>query len=182
MQFVFDERKAGQAAAWLLRRYGAPMESAKLVTLLYLADRQSLIDTGYTLTGDRLIAIDSGPVLANVLELATCSTCDPDTPWSRYVERVGEGRITRTSDDECGALSEYETDLLNGLCDTHGSLDDSELRMLAGGLPEWSEPSNGATPIDPDVILRDAGFSDEAIDEVAELVASIYSFRSRIRR
>ncbi len=182
MQFFFDERKAAQAAAWLLRRYGEPMESARLVKLLYLADRQSLIDTGYTVTGDTLVVTDSGPALSNVLELVASTACASDTHWSTYVERIGEDQLTHTSADQCGALSEYERKLLDGLCDRYGSLPESKLRALTSELPEWSKPSNGATPIDPTVILRDAGFSDKAIDEVVGLVASIYSFRRRVRR
>ena len=35
MEFVFDEPKAAQAAAWLLRRHGGPMWDVKLAKFLY---------------------------------------------------------------------------------------------------------------------------------------------------
>lgn len=182
MQFVFDERKAGQAAAYLLRRHGDPMESTRLVTLLYLADRQSLIDTGYTVTGDDLISIGTGPALANILELVTCSACDPATPWLRYVQPIGEDRVTCTASDGRGALSDYVTALLDGLCDTYGSLPEAKLCAVTAELPEWSEPGSGSEPIDPVTILRAAGYSDEDIEETSGLVASMYWLRSVLDR
>ena len=39
VEFIFDERKAAQAAAHLLRRHGSSMWDIKLIKLLYLADR-----------------------------------------------------------------------------------------------------------------------------------------------
>ena len=67
VEFIFDERKAAQAAAHLLRRHGSSMPYIKLIKLLYLADRQSLIETGYTITGDQLVAMSDGPALNRVL-------------------------------------------------------------------------------------------------------------------
>ncbi|MGE0134681.1 MAG: hypothetical protein AB7L91_10365 [Dehalococcoidia bacterium] len=46
MQFVFDERRAAQAAAQLLELRGGRMPYMKLIKLLYWADRESLIETG----------------------------------------------------------------------------------------------------------------------------------------
>ena len=54
MKFVFDERKAAQAAAHLLHRHGGPMPYIKLIKLLYLADRRGLRrdgSPGYGVTG-----------------------------------------------------------------------------------------------------------------------------------
>ena len=69
MEFVFNDRKTAQAAAWLLDRQEGRMPYLKLIKLLYLADRQSLIESGYPITGDRLVSMDRGPVLSRVLDL-----------------------------------------------------------------------------------------------------------------
>ena len=46
MRFVFDERRAAQAAARLLDKHGGTMPWLKLVKLLYLADRAALVEGG----------------------------------------------------------------------------------------------------------------------------------------
>ena len=46
MEFFFDERRAAQAASLLLERRAGRMPYIKLIKLLYLADREALIETG----------------------------------------------------------------------------------------------------------------------------------------
>jgi hypothetical protein len=57
IRFVFDEKKALQAAAYLLKLNGGTMDYRKLVTLMYLADRELLITIGRTITGDEMVNI-----------------------------------------------------------------------------------------------------------------------------
>lgn len=52
MKQVFNERKAAQAAAYLLHKAEGTMDYRQLMALLYLADRRSLIETGHSITGD----------------------------------------------------------------------------------------------------------------------------------
>ena len=67
--FHFDERKAAQAAAWLLRRHGRPLDAARLATLLYLVDRRAVLESGGPTTGDAWIATEHGPSLRRIAEL-----------------------------------------------------------------------------------------------------------------
>ena len=69
MEFFFDERKAAQAASVLLDRHEGRMPYIKLLKLLYLADREALIETGLPITGDRFVSLKFGPVLSRVLDL-----------------------------------------------------------------------------------------------------------------
>lgn len=55
LRFVYNEEKAAQAAAFLLREAGGSMDYRELLNLLYLADRQSLIETGAPITGDEMV-------------------------------------------------------------------------------------------------------------------------------
>jgi hypothetical protein len=61
MDTVLHERKAAQAAAYLLKLHGRPMPAAQLLTLLYLAERRSWAETGAPLTGDRMALVPDGP-------------------------------------------------------------------------------------------------------------------------
>lgn len=57
IRFVFNERKAAQAAAFLLRLADGQMDAHQLMTMLYLADREALLDRGYPITGSAMANI-----------------------------------------------------------------------------------------------------------------------------
>ena len=69
MKFMFDERKAAQAAAYILRINGGRMQSNKLNAMMYLANRQSLIERGHPITGGTMLSLDQGPVIGEVFIL-----------------------------------------------------------------------------------------------------------------
>jgi uncharacterized phage-associated protein len=74
----FNEKKATQAAAYLLKRRGGTMSYMKLIKLLYLADRKALVRWGRPITTDRYLSMERGPALSHVLDLAT----DGENPGS----------------------------------------------------------------------------------------------------
>ncbi len=53
----FNERKATQAAAYLLQMRGGTMSYMKLIKLLYLADRAALVRFGRPITTDRYVSM-----------------------------------------------------------------------------------------------------------------------------
>jgi len=67
----FNERKATEAAARLLKLRGGTMSYMKLIKLLYLADREALLRWGRPISTDRYVSMDRGPVLSHVLNLVT---------------------------------------------------------------------------------------------------------------
>ena len=180
MRFVFDELKAAQAASILLERAGGSMPYIKLIKLLYLADRGSLIETGSTITGDEHYSLKYGPVLSNVLNLIKESRPREGSVWHGYVQRenfdavlVGKGAC----DDH---LSEYDTDLLNGIFDSYGSWRSWAVVDHTHSLPEWTDPGESRTRIDPAEILRYAGFDDNELRLAIEQAEAVYSFRTQL--
>ncbi|MGE3856753.1 MAG: Panacea domain-containing protein [Dehalococcoidia bacterium] len=178
MKFVFNERKTAQAAALLLREAGGSMPYIKLMKLLYLADRQSLIETGYPITGDRLLSMDRGPVLSRVLDFITWGRFDAGAPWPQYVTPRDGYDVRAAGQAETDELSEYEMDVLREVTAKFGHFDRWRLVDLTHELPEWVNPSGSAIEIDVGVILRDAGRSDEEIAEIASQTEAIRLFRS----
>ncbi len=181
MKFVFDERKAGQAAAWLLRQHGEPMDAAKLVTLLYLVDRRAFIESGYPLTGDEFVSAQEGPTLRTLRCLAFDDQTPADDEWKLYVKRVGPGQLTHTLADDFGALSERDYKRLGDVLEKHQAMSRDTMLDLSRRLPEWSAPKGDLEAIDPSIMLRTAGFSEDEIRENAELVSSIHWLRTLVR-
>lgn len=72
MSSLFSEKKAAEAAAFLLLRAKARHANVtllKLMKLLYLAERLSYERHGIPIIGDRMVSMDHGPVLSRTLDL-----------------------------------------------------------------------------------------------------------------
>ena len=181
MRFIFQEEKAAQAAGYLLNKY--PSKSHNLMALLkmlYLADRMALVETGYPITGDRMVSIPNGPVLSQILDLINYgpkATSGPASPWFAAISPRDGYDVALIRDPGVEALSEYETEVLDKIYDQYGQMDKWQLVDLTHKLPEWQDPQGSSIPIDPLVILRDAGVSEAEIRQIVEESEQRYSIR-----
>lgn len=158
MKVQFNEKKATQSAALLLRLRGGTMSYMKLIKLLYLADRYALITWGRSITTDSYVSMDRGPVLSRVLDLAS----DGDIPgspqiWVAHISSPNNYDVTLLSDPGLDELSKAETQALEKVFSEHGKKSRWELVDFAHTLPEWQDPNGGAIPIGIRDILRVAG-------------------------
>lgn len=181
MQFYFDEQRAAQAAAWLLRRNGEPMPALKLVALLYLVDRNRFIETTYPLTGDDFVAAEDGPTLRTLRQLASGAPCSAGDEWKRYVQPTAERQWTCTSQDDCGALSQRDIELLDDVIERHRTTTYDDLCTFTRRFPEWQPPEHAQDPVDPAIILRHAGYKDGEVEEAQDLVGSVLRLRTLLR-
>lgn len=178
MRFVFDERKATDAAAYLLTRQNGSMKYVKLLKLMYLADRQSFVETGYPITGAKMVSMDKGPILSEVYSQIAWGE-DSETFWSKCITAPSDfGVSLRFAVDEFLHLSDYEEELLGGVFDQYGHLEPWALARFTHTLPEWRDPDGSSLPIDTRVILEEAGKSNDEIQAVAALVAGIHAMRN----
>lgn len=183
MEFVFDERKAAQAAAYLLHRHGKPMEYIKLIKLLYLADRRALVETGQPITGDRLVSMPKGPVLSEVLDLIRTENEDDLSAWHEYVSipvnykvhAIGPSNLEEVDDE----LSEYDQSVLDAIFDKFGRFGYGKLINYTHALPEWIDPKGSSIDIDLHVILEDAGLSKDTIAQVEDDAAASHALHTR---
>ena len=173
MEFSFNERKAAQAAAWLLQRRGGAMGDVQLVKLLYLADRRALCDAAHPITGDRFVAMPFGLILEGVFDRLRRSEHAPSSPWGTLL-RCGSDRDVRHCEPICrDELSDYEIEVLDAIHAEFGAMNLHELGKRMFKLPEWTDPEGGAVPIDPKGILRSAGYTQEDIDAINEQLNAV---------
>jgi hypothetical protein len=166
MRFIFDEVKATQAAAYLLKKAGGREYLLKLMKLLYLSDRQALIEGGYPITGDQMFSLPKGPVLSTILDLVNGGVAPTDdSPWCRAIAEEGEARILKlVQDPGDDDLSPFEINIMDRIFDLYGSVDRFDLvELLHKSLPEFTDPGGSSCPIDPTEILRSAGFDSAEI-------------------
>lgn len=184
MEFAFNERKTAEAAAHLLHMAGGSMDLVVLLKLLYLADRRTLIERGMPITGDRMVAMKKGPVLARVYD-ATKGKYVAMPSWEQFVSNPKEGdpskRVRLLSEPPAeGRLSNYEIAVLRDIHTQYGHEDKWDLSDLTHRLPEYRDPGDSRLPIDPRTILESAGKTEEEIawsDELARTSRAMARFR-----
>jgi uncharacterized phage-associated protein len=178
IRFAFNEKKAAEAAAFLMRCNGGEINLMALLKLLYLADRRSLIERGQPITGDRMVSMPHGPVLSQIYDCINWGKAGgEDRPWSKCIsDRTGYD-VRLISEPTFEELSEYEMELLTEIHARFGSMTQFQLRDLTHTLPEWHDPDGSSLAIDPIEILKSAGLSDEAVREVVLDAEELYFLR-----
>jgi uncharacterized phage-associated protein len=170
----FNEKKATQAAAHLLKLRGGKMSYLKLIKLLYLADRKALTRWGRPISTDRFVSMDRGPVLSRVLDLVTDGD-DPDAPsiWASFISEPANYEVRLKNDPSDDELSDAEIGVLDEIFKEFGTWSRWELVRFAHTLPEWKDPQGSAIPIRISDILKAEGKSPLEIsaveDELSEL-------------
>lgn len=170
MQLRFDIKKTIAAVAYLIEREGGHLDMFLGLKMLYLADKESLIRWGKTITGDSFVSMKNGPVLSEVYNLFK-KEAPPDhqNEWDAvFSERVNHSiRLIKPVDIE--VLSERE---MNRLEEARQQINNFAPWAVADWLhrtcPEWQDPQGSSISIDPDVILRNAGRTPEEIEMIEE--------------
>jgi uncharacterized phage-associated protein len=170
MRFPFKERKAAQAAAYILAKHHDRLNYMKLIKLLYLADRESLIDRGKPITGARMVSMPYGPVLSEILNLINLGRrYEEPSPWFEYISSPDGYDVCRVvnADAEYDELSDHERQILETVDTTFGRMNKWSLVDWTHELPEWHDPQGSSLPIDPAEILRAEGRSERDIQRIA---------------
>lgn len=175
-QFVFNERKSAQAAAFLLNRCGGELPYIALLKMLYLADRETLKEIGRPITGDRAVSMDYGPVLSRIKTLIDVGTGleGAGHQWVQYVSPSTDYVVRAMSPNpDDGELSDYEIEVLSRIADEYGALRWDELVEVTHALPEWEHPHGSSLPIELRDILGAVGKTPEEIDAILAEAAEL---------
>ncbi len=162
MGFPFKIDKTMQAIATLLRFHDTKeMSYLRLLKLLYIADRESLKETGRPITGDHIVAMEHGPVLSGVFELIK----GEHTAWKAWSEHFKKNgyRIEVTNDPGNGKLSKYEIGKLRELSEKYADKNEWEMVEIVHTFEEWkkNDPGKSSKPIPLAHILEAVGRADD---------------------
>ena len=170
VRFVFDFEKTLQAVAFLLKL--APdhkMKHLRLLKLLYMADRESLRDTGRPITGDTLTAMPKGPVLSNLFDIIKGGD-DHSPDFAKYVRWARAfHNVILLNDPGTDRLSKYNTEKLKEIYTRYQDYSRWKLVEMTHQLPEWikNNPGNSSRPIPFEDVLEGAGKLDQ-VDEIRD--------------
>jgi uncharacterized phage-associated protein len=167
----FNEAKATQAAAHLLKMRGGRMKYIKLIKLLYLADRKALARWGRPITTDRYAAMEHGPVVSRVYALISSEPMPGiESEWRRYIATVDDWDVRLKSEPPNDELSQAEEEILTEVFNEHGHKNRWTIVDEMHRFPEWRDPQKSSTPISYVDIFRAVGKDEE---ETAELLAEL---------
>jgi uncharacterized phage-associated protein len=161
-------RKLAQMAAYFLHRAGGPMEHARLMKLMYLADREAIDLYGLPISEDEYWATKTGPALALTLNLmGGYEDCDSQAEWGEWVlakENFQVGlRNEGTTERDLNWLAEEEIAVMKSVYDKFGDWPAQNLVDYAHGLQEWTDPRGGRLRITFRSILEALGKPEPAI-------------------
>jgi uncharacterized phage-associated protein len=177
MRFIMNREKAAQAAAYLVKLHGGRMNAMALIKLLYLADRTALVETGFPITGDKMVSMPHGPVLSQIYDSTKWET--EGDPWYTYLSEKTNHEVGLVVKElKTFELSAYEIGLLDRIHKEYGHLNQYQLRELTHDLPEWTDPNGSSYAIEPTAILRAAGKSDADIERLSQEAEEIFFLRN----
>ncbi len=170
----FNEVKATQAASWLLELRGGRMSYMKLIKLLYLTDRQSIISRGRTITTCRHVSMARGPVVSEILDLIT----EDDPPngltfWRQHISPPANREVSLVQDPGDEELSRAEVAIIDSVFAEHGAKSRWALVDYTHGLPEWQDPHGSSIPIEYRDILKAAGKTEAEIIAIEDEIESL---------
>ena len=126
------------------------MHYLKLLKLLYLADRAALLTWGRTISTDRYVSMDHGPVLSVTLNLINGGYTNYGEKWDKAITAKGHAEVElRNPQDEFvpNEISQAEEELLSEVFEKYGYWNRWKIVKFLHTLPEWQDPNGSAIPI-----------------------------------
>ncbi|HLX63885.1 MAG TPA: Panacea domain-containing protein [Planctomycetota bacterium] len=167
--YHFNFKKALQSAAFLLSLEDQCMNYMRLLKLLYIADRESLKQTGEPITSDAPYAMERGPVPTRIFDFIK-GTHVRAPEWEAYIKTDNYNAVLE-NDPGRGALSRYDIDTLSMISAKFRAYDEwAMVKYCHDHLEEWQKNNPGtsskAIPLkdilvavgvtNPDAIIQDA--------------------------
>jgi uncharacterized phage-associated protein len=155
----FNSRKAAQVVAYLAGKSPyARLNILKAIKLVYLADRESLRQSGFPIIDDEHVSMPNGPVNSMVLRLARGEV--EDASWSELIrDRENHELSVTEAGKSCDwdELSDAEIQFLDKVWLEFGDMDPFALRDWThdpNNIPEWEDPNGSSSPIPVRRILQ----------------------------
>ena len=157
-----NSKKAIQAiGVLLLAEQPSIMDKSRILKLLYIADRESIRDTGRPLLGSRIVAMDRGPLHSSVLDLINGQHID-EPIFSRHFSNRGY-RVVLNNDPGRSELSRNEINKLQEVSARYEEYNTWQLVEMTHKLPEFEKRyvEDTSTDILIDDVIEAVGRGDD---------------------
>ncbi len=175
------ERQAAQMAAALIFKAGRPVGKLRLLKLMYLVERESMLQTGFPITFDEVFAMRQGMALSRTWNLMLGVK---DTPtngeWEKHIVRTNRGLMVKqgVGAEALDSLSPKDNQLIGEVWKLYGKRSRDDLidlvhHKLAEWESHWRQPRKSDSVLVPyetlyqTVLGLDLAQASEAAEEVA---------------
>ena len=164
----FRQDKATQVASRFIEKEGGSISIIKLVKLVYLTDRTSLLRFGRPVTFDRFYSLPYGPVPSSTLDCINALEFEDLSIWKQFIgPRERHNTVNLVAPAEPSYLSQAEVDLIDEVWDEYGRMEPMDLAEYTHQLPEWEDPQErGRVKIGYADILKAEGWPAEDRSEL----------------
>jgi len=139
MYFQFGSQKIVEAIAVLIRASDScdhpHMGCLRLLKLLYIADRESLRETGSPIIGTKPIAMENGPLHSDAYDIVKGSRWDAET-WAEFLHKDGDEVFVIKSPGVLN-LSRHEIDTLTETVDRYRDKNEWDLVKITHEFDEY---------------------------------------------
>lgn len=169
----FDPRKAVQAVGVIFRANEKDhLTRWRILKLLYLAERQALLELGRPIVGGTIVAMKYGTLHSEVLDLINGRHA-AEQEWSTFFSTSGPREVVKTREPSVMKLSRREVDILIDVTTRHAHLQDEEIVDVIHELPEYGKfyISGTSTRIPTDELVKilcEPGRAAEVIEDLRE--------------
>lgn len=158
-----------QVVGYVLKKYDNHKENfTKIIKLLYLADRKSLEESGYSITEDSYVSMKNGPVLSGLYDLIKNRYKDKAVQyyWNSKFATENYDLLQICSFISTGELSKSDMDILDSVDERFHSVPCPRMIDFVHdprNCPEWKDTQSSIF-LSESEILSHLGFSKEEIE------------------
>jgi uncharacterized phage-associated protein len=180
INFSYDKNVATQVAAKVVSQLGKEVTPITLLGMLYLIDRQSLVDTGDTLIGGSLYSFPFGPCSLDLYK-RVYGSYPKDSYWDdSFTINYKKALLFTISLNK----SPGDSELSDYICDITAKIVSKHQHNLLNSLqrlPEWDKPKIEITPIMYEDILKYSGYSSQDIQDCVNRADAIKSIANLLK-
>ena len=121
------------------------MPYLKLLKLLYIAEREYLVEESEMIFGDRVVAMKYGPVLSNVYRLIKNEGVNTKQ-WGQYIHQCPNYSVELQNDPGCDQLCRAETQKLDDVFIRFGNMNRFLAVETTHDFPEWANNFDTNSP------------------------------------
>jgi uncharacterized phage-associated protein len=162
----FNTRKAAQTVAWLALKAGGTINVLRATKLVYLADRESMKQREFPITGDNFVSMKYGPVNTYTYGYMCGGAGSRADQWGEYVAprdryTLALSRTDLDIESDLDELSRSDKRILEETWDQFQDIDRFDLADWTHKFcPEWRDPNGSSIPIDFATVFRYLGKED----------------------
>lgn len=182
---MFDIQKVVQIAAYLLWKNGEGMSPVRLMSMMYLAEKQFLLTYGERLSGDQMVSLPSGPALFKTQE----SMLDGSLYQNQWISNLGNNKVafnesisvdSRYPLETFDELSVAEQNVLDSAFEKLNDVPHQELITLMRNsecFPEWESPEGTSRLISCEDLLIKNGKTKQETEGILNKLKEVDSLQ-----